>query len=520
MADPVTYTPEYSFSGFQAVNPSRPLPADQVDAELANVSTSVGELVEAVKNVRRSDGLLKNGVVTPESLSSATLTLLATGGTEYLGAWVTATAYTTGQYVTQSGSLYFCIVAHTAGVFATDLAANKWAPLTSDDAASVAFAPTGTISATNVQTAVAELDSDISAISAANWVTTTRINAQAVTTAKLADDAVTVDKLADNAVATGSIVGLAVTDAKLATNSVTTTKIADGSVTAAKLASDAVAHICHGRLTTASGVPVTVTDNVSAGDLYFTPYRGNQIALNSGTGWVLRSFTEITLSLASGFSSGKPYDVFAYDNAGVVALEALAWTDDTTRATALTTQDGVYVKTGAVTRRYIGTFRTVTATTTEDSAAKRYVWNYYNRVPRVMRVTEATDTWTYTTATIRQANGSTANQIGFMLGVSEDVVSSQVLASARNTNVGVNMIVGIGLDSTVAFASGFVGGYTQSQAANQSLPIICTWTGYPGVGLHYLAWLEYSSVTGTTTWVGDNGGPNIVQSGITGTVMA
>jgi hypothetical protein len=44
-------------------------------------------------------------------------------------AWTTATAYTVGppaSVVTQNGSTYVCIVSHTSGTFATDLAAGKW----------------------------------------------------------------------------------------------------------------------------------------------------------------------------------------------------------------------------------------------------------------------------------------------------------------------------------------------------------------------------------------------------------
>ena len=73
------------------------------------------------------------------------------------------------------------------------------------------------------------------------------------------------------------------------------------------------------------------------------------------------------------------------------------------------TQDGVLVKSGNTAQRYVGTIYASGANTTEDSFAKRYVWNYYNRVARPMRVTEATDTWTYTTAAFRQANGAAAN---------------------------------------------------------------------------------------------------------------
>lgn len=41
-------------------------------------------------------------------------------------AWVTTTGYVPGNYVTHSAVIYYCLVAHTAGTFATDLAANKW----------------------------------------------------------------------------------------------------------------------------------------------------------------------------------------------------------------------------------------------------------------------------------------------------------------------------------------------------------------------------------------------------------
>lgn len=40
--------------------------------------------------------------------------------------WVTSTAYLYGQFVRVSGIFYKCIVAHTSGVWADDLAANKW----------------------------------------------------------------------------------------------------------------------------------------------------------------------------------------------------------------------------------------------------------------------------------------------------------------------------------------------------------------------------------------------------------
>lgn len=41
-------------------------------------------------------------------------------------AWLTATAYVAGNYVTQGGFTYKCLEGHTSDTFATDLAAKKW----------------------------------------------------------------------------------------------------------------------------------------------------------------------------------------------------------------------------------------------------------------------------------------------------------------------------------------------------------------------------------------------------------
>jgi len=47
-----------------------------------------------------------------------------------VGTWVTATVYVAGQYVWTNSLLYKCATGHTAGTFATDLAAVKWTLVT------------------------------------------------------------------------------------------------------------------------------------------------------------------------------------------------------------------------------------------------------------------------------------------------------------------------------------------------------------------------------------------------------
>lgn len=281
-----------------------------------------------------------------------------------------------------------------------------------------------------------------------------------------------------------------------------------------------LAQIPCGRLTLTSGTAVTTSDVTAAETLYYTPFRGNTIALFDGTNWKQYAISELSIDVPD---ATQMNDVFVYDNAGTVSLELTAWTNDTTRATALTTQNGVLVKTGALTRRYVGSFYSTTAGNgqTEDSIAKRYVWNYYHRQLRQMRVVEATNSWSYATATIRQANGAAANQLDMVIGVSEDVVRAEVIAFFQNDTINGGGAVGIGLDSTTANATGVLAGFgLQQVAATGTAQVSARWAGFPSVGKHTLVWLEVGNGTGAQSWFGDNNAPLTQQSGIAGELFA
>lgn len=314
----------------------------------------------------------------------------------------------------------------------------------------------------------------------------------------------------------GGVTATAPTNARSVGVAISTTTLRMD-ISAPWLASGDPLSICDGRLTLTSGTPVTTADVTGATSIYFAPYRGNRIALFDGSKWKVYAFTEITGALGT-LTSGLPYDVFLYDNAGTLTLQFTAWTNSTTRATALTTQNGVYVLTGSLTRRYLGTFYTTATTTTEDSFAKRFLWNYYHRVPRPMRVLEATDTWTYTTATIRQANGSTANQLDVVVGVAEVEIVVNVQAGVSNDSVGVDVAVGIGEDSTSANVSGAILGYFETLVVSRKVFPTASLRKMPAVGRHFYAWLEYSTATTTSTWRGDAGLPTLMQMGITGSI--
>lgn len=109
MGDPIKYVKGYSFSGFQATTPDDPLPGGRVDDEFAKIATSIDETVEALKDLRRSDGRLMNASVGPDQLSSALIM-----GFTLRGVWTDGAEYLAADGVVHDSVFYAASVAHTA----------------------------------------------------------------------------------------------------------------------------------------------------------------------------------------------------------------------------------------------------------------------------------------------------------------------------------------------------------------------------------------------------------------------
>jgi len=260
-----------------------------------------------------------------------------------------------------------------------------------------------------------------------------------------------------------------------------------------------------GRLTLNQAVPVTVSDVTATGTLRYTPYKGNQVTLYDGSQWrnyIFGSGLYSELTIAVPATTNTMYDVFLYLSSGVPALELLAWTNDTTRATGLTRQaNGALTKTGDTTRLYIGSMRTTGVSgETEDSKAKRFVWNYYNRVRRMLEKYEATNSWTYTGTSWRSLNNSTGNRVEFVIGWQEDAVDGRIMGTA-SASTALDMALGLGLDTTSGVTSNVIG---ESNLSTNRVPLTAAYMGYPAVGYHYMQAMEYASGA-TVTFYGDNG---------------
>lgn len=158
MTTPTPYTRYRDYSDFQAENPDTELNGSDLDAEFDRVKTTTDSLATCLATIRKDDGTLKNQSVGVDQLKAEIVSLL--NGITPRGDWLTATAYAVGDLVGHTGA-YVCLVAHTSGTFATDLAAGKWMLLSAlTAAASVGVTPTGGIASTDVQSALEELDSE------------------------------------------------------------------------------------------------------------------------------------------------------------------------------------------------------------------------------------------------------------------------------------------------------------------------------------------------------------------------
>ena len=188
--------------------------------------------------------------------------------------------------------------------------------------------------------------------------------------------------------------------------------------------------VCQGRLTLTSGTPVTTSDVTAATTVYFCPYKGHSLALYNTLHqeWVFYEFTERSITL-SGLAADTNFDVFIYSNAGTLTLELVAWSTATARATALAVQDGIYCKTGELTKRYLGTIRTTsTIGQCEDSETSRFVWNYYNRVFRALSY-YLFNVHGYATNAWRYWNNDSVNRVEMVYGIQNDAIFGSVVGT-------------------------------------------------------------------------------------------
>jgi hypothetical protein len=179
------------------------------------------------------------------------------------------------------------------------------------------------------------------------------------------------------------------------------------------------AQISQGRLTLTSNTPVLSSNVTNATTLYYTPYTGSQISIWDGSKWVLKTFTQLSLSL-SGLTANTLYDVFIYDSNGTLTLESVAWSNSgagtSTRASALTYLNGVRVK-SSDNRKYLGSFLCNSTggqvdfiTRLDGTPASNGFFNEFNKEDLLLTIIDSTN-HTYATSAWRIWRNNANNTI-------------------------------------------------------------------------------------------------------------
>lgn len=306
-----------------------------------------------------------------------------------------------------------------------------------------------------------------------------------------------------------------------------------------------------GRITLTTGVGVTSSDVTGATTIYYNAMGGRVLPVYNGSAWYnIDVSTDLSCALDAdtghtGYQqSGKNHDVWgAYVSGTTYFGTGPTWDagavagSNTARGTGAASTEiewfqGMPVNKNSMVLRHgsasgntvtvparqallLGTIRMTANGVTEDSFAKRFVSNAFNAVPRPMRAVDATSTWAYSTATWRQANAATANQLAYVQTLPGRPLSATVTVMVNSSTGTARLCAAhIGIDSTTAPSNAT---YNAVQADSAKfLPSFAAYRGFPGIGSHTAVWLEIGAGTDTQTWSGSS---SFGTSGIMGETL-
>ena len=273
------------------------------------------------------------------------------------------------------------------------------------------------------------------------------------------------------------------------------------------------------RMSLDSTDPFPGTDQSAKTTLYIHRVGGDRTDIYNTTRTTWQPTVQTaTLSLTT-FSASTMYDIFVYDGGShTLAAEKLAWTNVTTRATALVWNEGRLVKSGDASRLYIGSVYADGSSQLNDTASKRDVWNHYNRVPRHFLAQPTGGFHTYSSTTYREfGGGSTLGQtrVSIVCGEPTPVEAAAQCYCFHGTS-GQYASTSVGVDtSSVSSAQG-----KGCWVDNSGTQVPCEYRGTLAAGYHTLRFLQQAVASGTMSWAGvfTTSGAD-VQAALTGSFL-
>ena len=282
-----------------------------------------------------------------------------------------------------------------------------------------------------------------------------------------------------------------------------------------------------GRLSLQSATPVMTADATAQGTIYYCTYAHNIIPM-AGNAYTIGSDNLSLILDATNHVATNLYDIFAIVNSGAALLvTGPAWTNSTTRATAISLQNGIWVNDAAMTHAYnnstdygtvaqyqgtyLGTFYATAngqtgmafqpAGAAGGTANILGLYNAYNRVRVAAYCRDSTASYTYGSTTWRSRNNSTSNRISWVDGLRTSVASVILMDSLSTSTAGTNQAtIGTNLDST-SNAPNIIGG--NGLSANPGTFTLAD-AFLPQIGFHYAQAMESETTSGTGTFRPNN----------------
>lgn len=289
-----------------------------------------------------------------------------------------------------------------------------------------------------------------------------------------------------------------------------------------------------GRLTMTSAAPVIVSDVTAGTALYYTPYTSTICPIYDGAQFNATTFAELTLTLHANHLANLIYDIFVINDSGTVRLvTGPAWNTSTAAAgargtgagtTELERKNGIWTNKVAMTARngattysvnafcgtYVGsmlmdgTNGQLTCHVTYGQSRKFGLWNAYNRKPILLQMGDATASWTYNTATVRQSRATAGNTLAVFAGLPEEAFDIDFQQSITfTTNNGASGTIGVGVNSTTVM-SGRTGSVLNPAASTAKFDTRARHIVQPTIGLNNINSLETANTTTVTQFNGAN----------------
>lgn len=294
-----------------------------------------------------------------------------------------------------------------------------------------------------------------------------------------------------------------------------------------------------GYLTPLSGTPILTSDTTN-GTVFYTPYLGNTVPVYNGTSFAAVVFSELALTLSASNTASTIYDVFVFNNSGVLTLvTGPAWTSSAAGSSARgggagTTQisrlNGIWVNTVQMSGKNGATTYTVPAsqgtylgsilidtTPAQLTCFRSYgqnrtwsVWNAYNRVPTYLKAGDSTASWTVGATAFRNANNSAANKLTVFCGLAEEIfdLSYENTCGSNGSVIGSpgNFIaaIAVGLNGS-AVGKNSTGNFTNASAATPfgaTMALKASYLMAPIIGINVINALENNTGTITNVYNG------------------